>query len=248
STSGDCCPGHAGGIDWAVASVGAVYPEAEQFHRHLIFLRPDVCVLIDEVKAKEPESVELNFNCLGRLSRSGDLFQSTTDSNRLLIHPQSKHELEFRTNEWQTSVANTPSDRLVVSRFQPHRDCTFLTTLAPHPLDGETPSIESLKLEAGLGVRIRRRDVRIRRRDVRIRRRDEEVIVLVRETVAGTMSAEGVTTDARIAVIRRVGALVTGAAMLDGTHLATAGGDNLLPSVEPGLTGGVLVDGAWKTH
>ena len=234
STSGDHCPGHDGGIDWAVANVAAVYPEAEQFSRHLIFVRPDICILCDEVKAQQPESVELNFNCLGRLSRSGDLFQSTTDTNRLLIHCQSRDELEYSTNEWRTSLPETPSYRLVASRSQAQRDCTFLTTLAPHPLDGEAPSIESLKLEAGLGVRIRRRD--------------EEVVVLVRETAEGTISAEGVTTDARIAVIRRVGTLVTGAAMLDGTHLAAAGRENLLSSGEPGLAGGVLVDGAWQAQ
>ena len=232
STSGDRCPGRDGGIDWAVADVAAVYPEAEQVNRHVIFLRPDICVLFDEVKATEPESVELNFNCLGRLSRTGDLFESTTEKNRLLIHSQSADDLDYSTNEWRTSIPDTPSYRLIVSRSRGKRDCAFLTALVAHPLREATPVVESLALEDGLGVRIRRRD--------------EEVVVLVQQPARDAVSAAGVTTDARIAVTRRVGTVVTGATMLDGTYLSVEGVGDVLFAPGPVFAGGVLVDGEWN--
>jgi hypothetical protein len=232
STSGDRCPGRDGGIDWVVADAAAVYPEAEKVIRHVIFLRPDICVLVDEVKTTEPEPVELNFNCLGRLSRAGNLFESTTDKNRLLIHSQSADDLDYSTNEWRTSVPDTPSYRLIVSRSREKRECAFLTALVAHPLGEASPVIESLAPEGGLGVRIRRGN--------------EEVVVLVEQPAGATISVAGVTTDARMAVTRQIGSVVTGAMMLDGTCLSVEGAGDLLSASEPGLAGGVLVDGDWQ--
>jgi hypothetical protein len=232
STSGDRCPGRDGGIDWVVAGAAAVYPEAEKVIRHVIFLRPDICVLVDEVKTTEPEPVELNFNCLGRLSRAGNLFESTTDKNRLLIHSQSADDLDYSTNEWRTSVPDTPSYRLIVSRSREKRECAFLTALVAHPLGEASPVIESLAPEGGLGVRIRRGN--------------EEVVVLVEQPAGATISVAGVTTDARMAVTRQIGSVVTGAMMLDGTCLSVEGAGDLLSASEPGLAGGVLVDGDWQ--
>ena len=232
TTSGDRCPGNAGGIDWVVADVAAVYPEAEEYRRHVLFIRPDICVLCDEVKARDPEPVELNFTCLGPLSRSGpDQFASTTAKNRLLIHSQSTDELDWRTSEFKTSLPDTPAYRLIVSRSTPRRDGVFLTALAAHPVDGEAPVVESLALDGGLGVRVRRLD--------------EEIVVLLREEAEGSMAAAGVTTDARIAVVRRAGAAVNGAAMLDGTRLVAAGEGELLSSAQPTLLGGVRLGDAW---
>ena len=232
STSGDRCPGNDGGVDWVVVDPTAVYPEAERYRRHLIFFRPDICVLCDEVQTTEPEPVELNFTCLGPLSRSGDgQFQSTTATNRLCIHSQSTDRLDCHTSDFRTSLPDTPAYRLVVSRSHARRQCTFLTALVAHPLVGAAPSIETLALEGGLGVRIRRQD--------------EDVVVLQQERAGRMMSAGGVTTDARIAVLRRASGGVTGAAMLEGTHLAVDAASESLAASTPSLAGGVLVGGVW---
>jgi hypothetical protein len=80
--------------------------------------RPDVFVLCDEVTAKEPEPVELNFTCLGSLSRCGDSqFQSTTATNRLFIHSQSTDELDWSTRTFHdvpVGYACPPSHRLTL--------------------------------------------------------------------------------------------------------------------------------------
>lgn len=232
TTSGEHCPGDDGGIDWVVADVAAVYPEAEEYRRHVIFIRPDICVLCDEVRAKEPEPVELNFTCLGELSRSGpEQFVSTTAKNRLLIHSQSKDELDWRMSEFKTSLPDTPAYRLIASRSTPRQTCTFLTALAAHPLAGEAPVVESLALDDGLGLRIRRQG--------------EEVLVLMRHKAESSVALEGVTTDARIAVARRAVGVVNGAAMLAGTHLAVEGTGRLLSTAQSAFLGGVRVGETW---
>ena len=232
STSGDRCPGRAGGIDWVVADLTAVYPEAECVRRHVIFLRPDTVVLCDEVRATQLEPVELNFTCLGDLSPSGEgLFQSKTARNRLLIHSQSTDDLDFRASDFHTSLADTPACRLVVSRSRPQRRCTFLTVLAAHPVGGAPPSIETVALQGGLGVRLRQPD--------------EEAVVLLREGAGDLVTAGGLTTDARIAVLRRASGAVSGSAMLEGTRLAADAASESLIAPTPSLAGGVRVGGAW---
>lgn len=82
---------------------------------------------------------------------------------------------------------------------------------------------------------------------VRIRKQDEEVVVPLREGAEGSMAAGGVTTDARIAVVRRAGAAVSGAAVLDGTRLVAAGDGELLSSAHPAFLGGVRLGDAWTS-
>ena len=130
------------------------------------------------------------------------------------------------------SLSDTPAHRLIVSRSSPKREGRFLTALAARSLGGELPVIESLStLDGGLGVRIRKQN--------------EEVIVLLWEAANEPTAVEGVATDARIAVVRRSGGVVMGAAMLEGTQLAVDAED-LLFADTPAMVGGVRLDGTWR--
>jgi len=134
TTSGDHCPGKQGGIDWVIADATAVYPEATKFLRHLIFIRPDVVILFDDVATKQPELMDFNFTCLGPIVEHDNAFISTTKRNRLVILPQSPQQLTHRFSPWGTHWPDIPSHRLIYSTSQPERECSVLTILAPSAL------------------------------------------------------------------------------------------------------------------
>ncbi len=233
TTSGEHCPGRVGGIDWVAADAAAVYPEANKFIRHIIFLRPDTFILYDEVEAKQPETMELNFICLGPLSEEGDLFISSTNKNRLLIHSQASCALGHRFQQWGTHWPHIPSYRLIRSTAQPVDKCEFLTVLAPHPVESPAPVIAPVEVEGAQGVRIFRDD------------REELVLC---SPPGGTVAIPGVETDARMIVLRRESGELIGAAMWGGTQLALPKEGEILTASQPALVGTVRVEGKWLLH
>lgn len=233
TTSGEHCPGRVGGIDWVAADATAVYPEADKFIRHIIFLRPDTFILYDEVEAKQPETMELNFSCLGPLSAEGDLFISSAQKNRLLIHSQASCALGHRFQKWGTSWDHIPSYRLIRSTAEPVGKCEFLTVLAPHPVESSAPDIAPVEVEGAQGVRISRGD--------------REALVLCGRPGA-TVAITGVETDARMIVLSRDGGELIGAAMWGGTRLALVKEGEILTAGQPGLVGAVRAEGKWMAQ
>lgn len=235
STSGPSCPGREGGIDWVIANATAVYPEAESFVRHILFLRPGIVVLIDAVKARQPEVIDLNFTCLGPLTGEGEQFVSTAARNELVIHSQGSSELVHAFGAWGTAWPDRPSYRLIRSTLEPAAECLFLTVLAPHAIESSPPTIVPIRIEGGLGVRV-------------IAGQAEEIVLCGNNNSSRSISGDGeMETDARIAVLRRYEGRLIGQAMLGGTFLAAKGETARLQGDGRQLTGSVLVNGEWVT-
>jgi hypothetical protein len=162
--SGDECPGIDGSIDWVSTDASEAYDDAELFLRHILFLRPGIFVLIDEVRAYQPEQTEINFTCLGPidLSRSakttlegnGESFISRATHNTLTIHSQATAPLNHSFKNWGTTWPNIPSYRLIRSTTEKVDSATFMTALIPQAKEQSLPVIERLEIEGGLGVRI----------------------------------------------------------------------------------------------
>ncbi len=217
TTSGDACPGLAGGIDWVIADAGAVYPEARVFHRHVIFLRPGLAFLFDEVEARQAESMELNFTCLGRLTLQGEACLSVTERSRLLIHTQADRALKAETGGWGTHWPDIPSYRLARATAEPALCCRFLTALAPYRAGEPEPEVGRLTLAGSLGFRVRAGD--------------DEALAVFRVAPDGQMPS-GVRTDARAVVARWSAGRLTGAAVWGGAWLDVEGVGRVL-TVEP---------------
>lgn len=209
--SGETCPGIEGSLDWVVADAGAVYPEATDFLRHVVFLRPEVFLVIDEVEAHGPEAMEVNFTCLGPLRADAGGFVSETEANRVRIHTAATVPLTWDVKPWGTHWEGVPSHRLICATAEPARRCTFLTVLAPSALTSAGATIEA----DGLSVRVAQ---------------GEQTVT----ATVGGQSVDGLPTDARMAVVNRLAGRRRSVAMLDGTHL---GG---VPGARAGLSGAVL--------
>jgi len=149
SSSGNSCPGHPAGIDWAVADFGAVYPEAAVVRRHLIFLRPDICVLHDEVETGDEQEVWLNFTCLGELSETPGGHLSTTEQNRLIIASAATGAIEYSTSDWSTHWPEIPAHRLVAKTATRNGTTSVLTVVAAGPAEASAPEAR-VRLEGGV--------------------------------------------------------------------------------------------------
>lgn len=220
STSGDRCPGEPGGVDWVIADVTEAYPQALKVVRHVLFLRPGLAVLYDEVSTAAPETMELNWICAGPLRREEERFVSTAERNRLLLHTQADKPLSFQAHPWFSAWPNLRPSRLVASTAARETACSFLTVLAPCAVEARPASIEPIRVEGGLGVRVVWGG--------------HDDSVYCRGSVAG-LAAEGVESDARMAVVRRRAGRLAGLALLDGTYLAVPGGK--LELARPGFAG-----------
>mgnify|MGYP001162244255 FL=1 len=252
--SGDRCPGIDGSIDWITSDASQAYMEAELFLRHILYLRPGIFVVIDEVKAKQPESMELNFTCLGPLQvRSNRIdadsgvkggrdeeephkhdhyeqeFLSTAKGNILTIHSQASSALNHTFKNWGTTWPDTPSFRLIRSTAKPVESCTFMTALVPRSKGESLPTINAIEIEYGLGVRVTSAG-------------QEAVVTFQPER--NTLSSDSLDTDARIAAINSIDHQEKAAAMLNGTILQL-NGETILTGDE-GISGNIRKTDGWN--
>ena len=231
STSGDKCPGSLGGIDWVIADAGAVYPEAKKFLRHVIFLRPNVFILIDEVEAYKQEIIDLNFTCLGPLSEKQNMFASMAQKNDLLIYPQANQPLVHKFSMWGTHWPEIPSYRLIVSTAQPTETCTFLTVLAPYAKEAPATKIERIHVKGCLGVRVNTNDG------------EEYVFVRVSDEAGKIPQVE---TDARAVILRCVDGQLIGTALLDCQRMTSDDFKFESSAGKQDLVGALRTNGEWS--
>ena len=235
STSGDRCPGDPAGVDWVTADATAVYEGARRVRRHVVFLRPCVVLLLDDVETERPEAVWLNFTLLGPLRMEGSRAVSETGRNRLDLATVADHALSTETSLWGTHWSTVPSYRLE-RRLPAARRAVLVTALAAAPVEGPPPAVETASGPGWIGTRVAWVDGEgVPHEELCLRRTTDG------EDDAGR-GAFGVVTDAEAAVVRRTADRVRGAMVLGGSHLSVEGRAIALPAERPdtalrGVTG-----------
>jgi hypothetical protein len=147
-------------LDHIVGDATETYPSAlglERFHRHLLFLKPDVLIVADDIRLKEPKKLELRFHPeqqTGRPDGAAFLFEGktavlrfeplTTDSVEIeaaSLAMEGRHgekdltmmtlRLTRTTGRWRNIVALSwaPSDRAAAKvTSETHGDVTTFHT------------------------------------------------------------------------------------------------------------------------
>ena len=141
SSSGATCPGADGGIDWAIFDLTPVYGEARRVVRHLLFLRPDVCVLYDEVELASALPVERNFTLLGAPAVDGQAVVARTERNALHLLALGSEPQTAAASGWGTHWPEIPAHRVVVGTAAPTTRFRGLTVLAAAGLDQPQPDV-----------------------------------------------------------------------------------------------------------
>ena len=227
TTSGDRCPGDPAGIDWVTADATAVYEGARRVRRHVVFLRPCVVLLLDDVETDRPEEAWLNFTVLGPLRMEGSRAVSETGRNRLVLATVADQAVATETSLWGTHWPTVPSYRLL-RRLPAARRAVLLTALAAAPAAGPPPAVETASGPGWIGARVRWVDGEGVHHDELCFRRTTEGADELRH------GAFGIVTDAAAAVVRRTADRVCGAMVLGGSHLSVEGRDVPLPDGRPG--------------
>ena len=141
SSSGATCPGADGGIDWAIFDLTPVYGEARRVVRHLLFLRPDVCVLYDEVELDSTLPVERNFTLLGAPAVDGTVVVARTERNALHLLALGNKPQTAAASGWGTHWPEIPAYRVVVATSAPTARFRGLTVLAAAGRDQPQPCL-----------------------------------------------------------------------------------------------------------
>ena len=227
TTSGDRCPGDPAGVDWVTADATAVYEGARRVRRHVVFLRPCVVLLLDDVESDRPEEAWLNFTVLGPLRMEGSRAVSETGRNRLTLATVADHAVATETSLWGTHWPTVPSYRLL-RRLPAARRAVLLTALAAAPAAGPPPAVETASGPDWIGARVRWVDGEGVHHDE----------LAFRRTTQGEGEPRhgcfGIVTDAEAAVVRRTADRFGGAMVLGGSHLSVEGRDVTLPAERPG--------------
>lgn len=229
STSGAVCPGRKGGIDWVITDATAVYPQAEKFQRHILFLRPGVFVLYDDIEAKKPERMEINFTCNGPLCAEGNTFTSSTAKNKLFIHSVANRPLKYDFVKWGTSKPDVPSYRLIRSTAEREKSCGFLTTILPTAVSEKKPRITKTEMNESIIIRVFTDDIEY----------------IIAHQPGERLAESGIQTDAKLAVFTREHGRLVGGAMLMGSKLIVEGTKLHICANPKSLTGAILVEDKW---
>ena len=223
SSSGPDCPGAEGGIDWAIFDLTAVYGEARRVVRHLLFLRPDICVLYDEVEIESALPVERNFTLLGAPAVDGTAVVARTERNALHLLALGSEPLTATSSGWGTHWPEIPAHRVVVGTAAPTTRFRGLTVLAAAGCDQEQPRLDAIADRNDLQA-------------VSVTRGDRRDLILFGDgRRIGTVSCDDsvLEVDGRAAVVRLRGGEPLGWAALASTGVAWNG--QTLSGSAPGL-------------
>ena len=112
--------------------------------RHLLFLRPDVCVLYDEVELPSAMPVERNFTLLGAPAVDGQAVTSRTERNALHLLALGSQPQSATASGWGTHWPEIPAYRVVVATASPAARFRGLTVLAAAGRDQAQPRLDAI--------------------------------------------------------------------------------------------------------
>ncbi|MCD6309047.1 MAG: heparinase II/III family protein, partial [Candidatus Latescibacteria bacterium] len=91
------------GLDHAVGDAAAAYPRAaglERFRRHLLFLKPDVLIVIDDIELTEAHDLELRFHPEQQtVERDGNTLAAVGEKARLNVAALTPEGVDISTGE-----------------------------------------------------------------------------------------------------------------------------------------------------
>ncbi len=134
-------------FDYLIGDAGQIYVDeagVDHFRRHLLFLKPNTVVILDDVKTRQPSSVEWLLHARKSLTETGPgQFEITEDGARLSIQPllpkDYRHSIESR------ALRASGTDGAVVSldlTTDSKERTTFLVVLQAARTGDKPPQVE----------------------------------------------------------------------------------------------------------
>jgi hypothetical protein len=131
--------------------IGDLCPAYDNIHklkrllRHVLFIHPDIWVIVDEMQAHAPTTIQLRFHGAAPFQPyAPQAWQVTNKSARLTLHALSDAPLHCEAFVDQIKGLNTvhkdhPLDALSLSNANPAKSTLFVTVLQTHTSDTQGP-------------------------------------------------------------------------------------------------------------
>ena len=200
-------------FDYACGDATAAYDGLTKFLRHVIFIRPDYFVMIDELAAKEPSTFDWLLHAWEKMEVAPAACRLITTRGNARLMTQfvwPKDPLKFsQTDQFTPPPANKAANQwhLTCSTRTPAKETQFVTVLYPYKAGQESalPKIERIEAPGVSGVSVKSRF-------------SEDVVLLNR--LSSPMIAGDIKADAHIAAVRRSGGRLSSLFITEGKAIS----------------------------
>ena len=185
----------------------------DKFLRHVLFVRPDYFVMIDELAAKAPSTFDWLLHSLEEMAvdEQGSRVRASKGDARLLVQFVEPEKLALS----QTDQFAVPPEKeglrnqwhLTASTTRPSSKADFVTVLYPYKAGQESalPRIERVEAPGVSGVSVKSAG-------------SEDLVLLNR--LDSPMIVDGIRSDARLAALRKSGKRISAVFMTGGKSLS----------------------------
>ncbi len=140
--------------DYVIGDAYNIYPDdlgLQKFLRHVIYLKPDLFIIVDELETAAPSNFDWLLHVTGSLQKTGDdafaAVKSDVTLNVEVVRPEN-----FRHEIYNDPDTRTPT--LKLSPSQQVNQTVFITVLYPTRTGETAPAITEIEEEGKMGLLI----------------------------------------------------------------------------------------------
>lgn len=130
------------------------YPGATRVIRRVLFMRPAYFVLVDEVKTRNPASIEFNLHTFGSITVDGDAILFTGTNADLLVKMIHPSVFTHSITHTRRHPNEPPVYDLQLAPPRPVTEMSYVTVLYPLRKGRDRPDISAEKTEAGAVIHV----------------------------------------------------------------------------------------------
>jgi len=177
--------------DYVIGNAAPAYPLTvglRRFLRHVLFIKPDCWVILDELETEQPATFELFFHAYHPFrAESGNQFVLRAPNGSLLLTPLLPKQVTGNAFKQTISMGtirpdSREMDALVLTNSDKTAKGLFITALHAFPTSGRPAAALSLEEEAGEPCLAVKRDGQIRRFQLHLNRASIDQPILSRMT------------------------------------------------------------------
>jgi hypothetical protein len=212
---------HGNSFDYALGDALEAYPHAARILRHVVYVRPNVFILFDDIAVKDRQPVTYDwllhaYRQMG-IDEVGNTILVPGESAELAVrfHTQDVYRW-YQTNEFEVPLdqpMNKPEQwHLKVTTTAPAAEQVFLTSLIARKTGAvdPAPQVEPLAVRNGYGVQVQDGNVTAH-------------VLFRKENAAADLATTDVEAAALAAAVRYENSEVCGVMLIEGTRLSVDG-------------------------
>ena len=150
-------------FDYVIGDAYNIYPDdlgLRKFLRHIIYLKPDIFIIVDELETENPSTFQWLLHYEGELQKTAhDTFTLTNEDVELMIKVVLPRE--FKYDIYQQTAVRSEGQRtktlptLEISPMQEANQTVFMVILHPSKRGNQHPTVSEFESNGKMGLIIR---------------------------------------------------------------------------------------------